>query len=172
MPVTRQESASYARFAYSPLDRAASSSFRILTLLPGEHHTPLSCTLSYEDWRNPAASYESVSYSWGDRFHNKNIHLNSHPFTVTSNLESALRHLRHEKPGSLRRLWVDAICINQEDYQERSQQVRQMYHIYNQAEQVIVWLGDANVDSYRALTFVNETLGPCFESVGFSCTDE
>jgi Heterokaryon incompatibility protein (HET) len=172
MPVTRQKSASYARFAYSPLDRAIASSFRVVTLLPGEYHTPLSCTLSHEDWRNPAAAYESVSYSWGDRLHTKNIHLNGHPFAVTANLESALRHLRHEHPGRLRRLWVDAICINQGDNQERSQQVRQMYHIYNQAEQVIVWLGDANVSSCRALTFLNESLAPCFESVGFSFTDE
>ena len=172
MPVTRQQLALYARFAYTPLDRAVASSFRIVTLLPGEHHSPLSCTLSHENGQNPVAPYESVSYSWGDRLHNKNIHLDSHPFAVTSNLESALRHLRHEEPGPLRRLWVDAICINQGDNQERGRQVRQMYDIYNQAEQVIVWLGDSNVDSYRALTFVNESLGPCFESIGFSCTDE
>jgi hypothetical protein len=172
MPVTRQKSASIASFAYSPLDIAVASSFRIVTLLPGKYNTPLSCTLSHEDWRNPIASYESVSYSWGDVLHKKSIQLNSRSFPVTSNLESALRHLRHEEPGPLRRLWVDAICINQGDTQERSQQVRQMFHIYNRAKQVIVWLGDANADNYKALTFVNESLGPCFESVGFSCTDE
>lgn len=172
MPVTRQQTASDAKFAYSPLDGAVASSFRIVTLLPGNHHAPLSFTLSHEDWRDPANSYESVSYFWGDHLHTKNIRLNGKHFQVTSNLESALRHLRHEEQGRHRRLWVDAICINQADIQERSQQVGQMFDIYNRAKQVIVWLGDGNPDSNKALTFIDTSLGPCFESVGFSCADE
>ncbi len=172
MPVTRSKTTSDARFAYSLLDGAVASSFRIVTLLPGEHHTPLSCTLSHEDWHDPTHSYEAISYFWGDHRHTKTIHVGGKPFQVTSNLESALRHLRHEEPDQQRRLWVDAICINQMDSQERSQQVSQMFHVYNKAKQVIVWLGDGSADSNKALDFINSSLRPCFESVGFSCTDE
>lgn len=172
MPVTRQKAASEAAFAYSPLDQALTSCFRIVTLLPGDHYSPLSCTLSQEDWRDPVGPYEAVSYFWGDRRRTKDLYINGKHFLVTSNLELALRHLRHEGRGQHRRLWVDAICINQADNQERSQQVRRMANIYNTAEQVIVWLGDANSESDKALTFINTILRPCFESVGFSCTDE
>jgi Heterokaryon incompatibility protein (HET) len=172
MPVTRQTTICAAQFAYSPLDRDVGSSFRIVTVLPGELHTPLSCTLSLEDWRNPTNSYEAVSYFWGERLHPKTIRIDGRSFQVTSNLESALQHLRHGEEGQHRRLWVDAICINQKDTQERGQQVRQMFHIYNGAKQVIIWLGNATLESNKALTFINTSLGPCFESVGFSCTDE
>lgn len=172
MPVTRQKTASETAFTYSPLDRAIASSFRIVTILPGEFQTPLSCTLSHEDWRNSPHTYESISYHWGDLLQAKIISLDGKPFQVTSNLESALRHLRHEEQDLQRRVWVDAICINQRDTEERGQQVRQMFNIYNRAEQVVVWLGDGSSDRTKALTFINTILAPAFEPVGFSCIDE
>jgi Heterokaryon incompatibility protein (HET) len=172
MPITRQNSASQAWSAYSPLDTTITSSFRIVTLLPGKRTSPLSCTLSHENWRDRPHSYEAISYFWGNRLHTKAIHIDGKPVQITVNLESALQHFRHEEGGEPRRLWVDAICINQADSQERSQQVRQMFQIYNRATQVNVWLGDGTPDSDRGLTFMNTSLAPCFESVGFSCTDE
>jgi Heterokaryon incompatibility protein (HET) len=172
MPITRQQAASNAKFAYSQLDRALTTSFRIVTLFPDDHHSPVLCTLSHEDWRSPVASYEAISYFWGDRKQTQTILINGKNFFVTSNLESALRHLRHGEQGQPLRFWIDAICINQADTHERSEQVRQMFHIYNRAERVIVWLGNATSDSNKALDFIKTSLGPCFESVGFSSVDE
>jgi len=60
-------------------------------------------------------------------------------FQVTSNLEAALRHLRYRHQP--RFLWVDAICINQSDPQERASQVLLMEFIYGMAFNVHVWLG-------------------------------
>lgn len=144
----------------------------MVTLLPGERNSPILCTLSHEDWRSPSHSYEAVSYFWGNHLYTKTVQIDGKPLQITSNLESVLRHLRHDEGKEPRRLWVDAICINQADGQERNQQVRQMFHIYHGAKQVNVWLGDGSPDSDRGLAFVNKMLGPCFESVGFSCTDE
>lgn len=172
MPITRQKAALDAQFVYTPLDKGSASSFRIITVLPGEYHTPITCTISQEEWRDPADCYEAISYSWGDRLHHKTIFIDEKSLRVTSNLESALRHLRHREQGQHLRLWVDAICINQTDSDERSQQVRQMFHIYNRAKQVIIWLGDETSDSKRAFNFIDTCLAPCFESVDFSCTDE
>lgn len=47
-----------------------------------------------------------------------------------------------------------------------------MFHFYNRAAQVIVWLGDGTSDGNRVLKFINHYLDPCYHSVGFSCTDE
>lgn len=58
---------------------------------------------------------------------------------ITKNLEQALRHIR--LPNHARRLWVDSICINQADLDERSLQVQRMRLIYKHAARVIVWLG-------------------------------
>jgi hypothetical protein len=51
-------------------------------------------------------------------------------------------------------LWADAICINQEDYVERSKQVVMMGEIYSQAKTVIVWLGEKDVHLPKALELV------------------
>ncbi|KLU88500.1 hypothetical protein MAPG_07485 [Magnaporthiopsis poae ATCC 64411] len=40
-----------------------------------------------------------------------------------------------------RHVWIDAICINQDDYSERSRQVGIMAQIYQRSLMTIVWLG-------------------------------
>jgi len=68
---------------------------------------------------------------------------------ITNNLAVALRHLRLRKKS--RTLWVDAICINQDDPVERSAEVLEMGSIYRNAQQVVIWLGPASHDSDLAL---------------------
>jgi Heterokaryon incompatibility protein (HET) len=77
------------------------------------------------------------------------IYLNGKLFKVTSSVALALRSLR----GTLRNriLWIDAICINQADLCERSQQVLHMCAIYSQASTVIVWLGPEDESSAVAI---------------------
>jgi hypothetical protein len=159
---------------YGPLSQAADSSFRVCTLLPGKRDDPISCRLSQDDWDSSKTSYEAISYVWGDQKSTRTINLNSKPFQVGSNLESVLRHLRQAGRGKEkeRRLWVDAICINQADLGERGHQVQQMFQIYHNASKVIVWLGDSDSRSELAFEFANKQLRPCLENVGYSCTDE
>lgn len=58
---------------------------------------------------------------------------------VTQNLATALIYLRHTSEARI--LWIDALCINQEDMEERSSQVARMADIYRLAHRVVVWLG-------------------------------
>jgi hypothetical protein len=65
---------------------------------------------------------------------------------VTENLNDALRALRFERKERI--LWVDALCINQNDKEEKSVQVAMMGEIYQKAHSVVVWLGkDKDGDS-------------------------
>lgn len=86
--------------------------------------------------------------------------LKDQPFQVTKNLEAALRNLRyrpiHSATSNDRVLWIDAICINQNDIQERNVQVRQMLDIYKSATRVVIWLGEGDRDSDKAMTFINK----------------
>jgi hypothetical protein len=77
------------------------------------------------------------------------IHINQHYFQITTNLHAAL--LRFRNPFVNRYLWLDAICINQEDREEKAQQIQLMYKIYSLAQCVMVWLGDATDTSGQAL---------------------
>lgn len=125
-------------FKYNPvnLDRP---SFRLMRLVKGLW-TEIECEL-FEAWLDPdiLIPYEALSYVWGGTDTPYKIYVNSCVMGVTSNLYSALQHLRYQDQDRI--LWIDAICIDQGNEKERGHQVRQMAGIYKAAEQVIVWLG-------------------------------
>jgi hypothetical protein len=107
-------------------------------------------------------SFEALSYTWGDPADREEIVVVSEEevsvredvLSVGRNLAQALRHLRYETKS--RTLWVDAICINQDDEIERSQQVRRASLIYEEARQVIVWLGLSTQESDVAISALKE----------------
>ncbi|MCJ1256837.1 hypothetical protein MMC24_004662 [Lignoscripta atroalba] len=140
-------------YSYSPLD-PTSRQIRLLVLRPAlRRSASIQCNLiqtSLDD--NP--TYEALSYTWGDPRITRTINLDGHNFLVTENLDDALRDIRHRT--SKRTVWVDAVCVNQADVPERNHQVRQMRHIYEMAQQVLVWLGGETADSVKALNFIKE----------------
>ena len=94
--------------------------------------------------------YEALSYTWGAASEGRSIVLNgSCTLPITDNLFRALRRLRW--PLKWRLLWVDAICINEEDVRERSAQIAIMREIYQRAKAVIVWLGEPRADDIQYL---------------------
>lgn len=69
--------------------------------------------------------------------------------SVTRNLGRALPYLRYtDRP---RVLWIDAICVNQNDLIERSKQVQRMANVFTQATRVVVWLGEESHNSKHAM---------------------
>lgn len=84
--------------------------------------------------------FEALSYTWGDPSRVSGLHLHGHPGLIglTASLTEALPHVT--KHSKTKRLWVDQLCINQIDTEERSIQVGLMAEIYQRATQVIIWL--------------------------------
>ena len=123
---------------YRPL-RVSQSEIRILVIRPSaDDPAPLQCALEYASLgSNPR--YVALSYCWGDQRLKEPIHIFDSTIQVTTNLARALRHLRQRQ--RVLRLWADAVCTNQDDLDERSQQVLAMSAIYRSAEEVIAWLG-------------------------------
>ena len=100
---------------YLPL---VGSCIRLLTLYPGSFHSPIKGQLEQVTLTTDCC-YEALSYVWGDKEDLSMITVNNEPFYITKNLECALRHLRYTE--CLRFLWIDAICINQRDDDEKSE---------------------------------------------------
>src|SRR5579859_2365609 len=73
---------------------------------------------------------------------------------ITQNLYLALHHLRFEDQDRI--LWIDAICIDQGNVEERGHQVRQMADIYKKAERVIIWLGPATHETNVVMRSMKE----------------
>jgi hypothetical protein len=112
-------------------------SIRMLTLNPGALDDPLQGSLTYFDIGS-GKEYETISYTWGEPNRNSEIRCGGKSIGITTSLAGALSRLRW--PNRKRRLWVDQICINQDDEEERSQQVQFMNRIYENASHVLVWL--------------------------------
>ncbi|KAI1759882.1 HET-domain-containing protein [Hypoxylon sp. FL1150] len=84
-------------------------------------------------------TYDALSYTWGNLEKTNHIIIDGESLDITNNLYMALTELR--SPTRSRRLWIDAICIDQENIQERNHQVHMMKRIFGSASSVIVWLG-------------------------------
>jgi hypothetical protein len=77
---------------------------------------------------------------------------------VTENLHEALLRLRYRYVERI--IWIDALCIHQEDEREKEQQIQLMAKIYGQASRVVVWLGETADKSDQALRNIRHAAGP------------
>jgi hypothetical protein len=93
--------------------------------------------------------YNALSYTWGDPTAVQTILCEGKVLRVTQNLHEALTE--YQKRGESAPLWADAICINQSDVTEKTEQVRLMRHVYIQADMVIIWLGQEQADDQVGL---------------------
>lgn len=133
---------------YSPLP---ADSVRFLRLLPGSDDNPgIRCNLITCKLLNSGSAhlYEALSYVWGPEDNQQSIEIDGRQVSVKANLYAALLHLQDRFFERI--LWVDAICINQNDNSEKAWQVQCMARIYAKASGVIVWLGEATHDSDQA----------------------
>jgi hypothetical protein len=101
--------------------------------------------------------YEALSYAWGDDAPSENIVIDGGVVKINTSLTAALRQFRH--PDRPRTLWADAICINQSDTHEKSQQVAQMADVYRLASRVLIWLGESTANTAAVFQFLGATAG-------------
>ncbi|KIW04372.1 uncharacterized protein PV09_04656 [Verruconis gallopava] len=133
---------------------------RLLLLYPGEGGDSLCCSLQVVDIENAPWEFEALSYVWGTEKSEVTLlcsndnHEILGELEITKNLERALRSLR--LPTLPRRLWIDAVCINQKDLAERARQVGYMRSVYKHAARVVVWLGEKSQMVRRAFSLAQE----------------
>ncbi|KUJ18559.1 uncharacterized protein LY89DRAFT_732116 [Mollisia scopiformis] len=138
---------------YAPLDEVAHE-IRLVTLHPARRFKdPVRISLSIAPFTSGRVpQFEALSYAWGAHEHTSTIFVGEKGFetlSVTENLGIALPYLRYkDKP---RVLWIDAICVNQRDPEERSKQVKRMADIYSSAARVIAWLGPSSETTATAI---------------------
>ncbi|KAL4722251.1 hypothetical protein ACLX1H_011032 [Fusarium chlamydosporum] len=143
-------SADDQKFPYEPLD-PRDFSIRVLQVQPGDVSDPLSCTLvNYAD--ATVEGWTCLSYTWGTEPPTKEITINGVPFPVRSNVYNFLRQAQRQRPMNL---WIDSICINQADIDERNSQVELMSSIFSEAKLVVVWLGQSSPALERAFRLLS-----------------
>jgi len=123
---------------------------RILELQSGNWDDSLDCQL--EIGNVDYSIYEALSYTWRAPPDTRHLTVNGVKIDIRENLYWALMYLRPPVGERPRRLWVDAICINQgEDNSEKDEQLPLMGDIYREATRVLAWLGKPDQKSENAL---------------------
>ncbi|KAG7286788.1 hypothetical protein NEMBOFW57_009104 [Staphylotrichum longicolle] len=118
---------------------------RLVELLPGRDDDPLVCHLHAVDLE-AEPDYETISHCWGAPVFDAELRVQEEgSLAITALLASALRQMR--LPDRPRMLWVDVICVNQQDVEERTVQVQLMNRVYHQCRGVLIWLGDGTPES-------------------------
>jgi hypothetical protein len=115
---------------------------------PGQRHA-----LWMKDLTVPI-TYTALSYTWGEPKFDAKFECDGYVKMITKSLESALRHFRQEDRAVV--MWVDQICIDQGNKEEKAQQVPLMSQIYENAINTAIWLGDADDDSDTALRLLED----------------
>lgn len=151
------------RYPYQKL--LSAQHFRVLELFPRRQKLPFELKFKAPKYKYllgslsahtlaDAPDYECLSYVWGTEHSDRVLWLDQQVIAISTNLDKALGRLRHETES--RFLWVDFVCINQQDFEERKQQVQLMYRIFCQAKRVIAYLGEEADGSQNVPNFLRQ----------------
>lgn len=133
---------------------------RILVVEPASSaDEPIVCSLVTTPLSS-APPFDALSYCWGAETSREVLRIDGllgGDLSVSRSVVAALRRLRPKEQASKLAIWIDQICINQRDFDERKEQVRLMAEIYSGAARVHVWLGEGDVATWTALRIVRNT---------------
>ncbi|KAJ1337193.1 HET domain-containing protein [Microdochium nivale] len=126
-------------FTHRPF--TSTSQIRLLHILPRGNSNVVRCSMVHVDLDHEVPVFEAMSYTWSNPKRTHTIYIDGHPFRTTKNAHDLLWDCSPlYKP---RPVWIDSVCINQDDLAEKSLQVQRMAYIYKRAVRVAVWLGTA-----------------------------
>lgn len=100
--------------------------------------------------------YTAVSHTWGDGRSSRQILVNGRPVLIRSNLYDFLEVMERRRDDADQLLWIDQLCIDQDQTVERNHQVQLMADIFSRAEQVIAWLGMDTSNTKIAITALTD----------------
>ena len=124
------------KFSYDPLDQSADS-IRLVKVLPTSDQDLLKLEIRHA---NLSAKYTALSYTWGPPDGVRAVLINKMGSEVRYNLWHFLNTMRLENQTG--EFWIDALCIDQLNVDEKNHQVQRMGDIYTKAEAVFAWLGE------------------------------
>jgi hypothetical protein len=118
---------------------------RVVTVHPGAATDHLTCSLNTVQLQHHPSSlqrnYEALSYVWGCPARLVRIRCYQEPepawLAITESLEFALLNLRNVQEP--RTMWIDSICIDQDNHEEKGDQIKLMANIYSRASTVVIW---------------------------------
>lgn len=143
------------KYVYKQLDDSVNG-IRLVSIVQRQDRKRIHLKLESVRIDEAYGQYEAVSYTWGPEWPRRHIIINGKTQVVRDNLWRCLKHL-HDHKLQRSRLWIDSICINQSDDDEKAKQVASMGRIFASASRVLIWLGSTSLQTYLT-TSGNESL--------------
>lgn len=146
------------RYRYSPLETDDAIRLLILDAAP-DPEDPLSGSLAQHAAITEALDYWAISYVWGEQDFHHTLELREEDgdisyLKITSSVNTVLKRFRNSHTPQ--NLWIDAICLNQDDETEKAHQVPVMGRIYEKAGGVHIWLGAEDKHTASIFGFLHE----------------
>lgn len=124
---------------------------------------------SYDLESRDTPRFTTLSYEWGSPHYSHNVTLDGHVVPVLDKLWPVLNTLCDAAEFSQHKwYWIDSICINQKDLQERASQVQLMQRIFAQSEDTVSWLGECDPEIEEGIDFLKTLAASHAEIVAFS----
>jgi len=147
--------------------QSAVQEIRVLCIDPDRHvsdHTPLRGELKHISLEDvPIKHFVAVSYCWGTSKKRAPIVIDGQNATIPQTAAVAIRNLSKVSPYPL---WIDAVCIDQNNLQEKSQQVAMMKDVYSKAVSVLIWLGPAQRSTADSIASIEKIHEQCLGATG------
>ena len=164
-------------FVHEPFEDSRSQ-IRLLRMLPSSNSNEdrLQYSISTYDF-NRVGEFIAISYTWGDPNNEQVVHIDDKICPVRRNCYYVLKNIyQHWKLGRIQAdlLWIDSVCINQKDREEKSIQVSFMGEIYAKAAEVLACVGPHADDSefvFEKASEVNELRYECSHNEDYLCQD-
>jgi hypothetical protein len=127
---------------YTALDHQGRQ-VRFITVEPGFPEECIKCHVTIVSLLlDPLPPYETISYVWGNSSLRRSVIVDGHALDVPASTEHVLRRMRSTQQARV--LWIDSICINQNDKADRDYQVALMCDIYSRATKCLIWIGEVD----------------------------
>ena len=125
-------------------------------------HAPLRCELKSVSLQDtPIVHFHAVSYCWGTSKKRARVVIDGQDVTIPQVAAVAIRNLGKV---SFHPLWIDAVCIDQNNLQEKSRQVGMMKDVFSKAASVLIWLGPAQRSTANAIASIERIHKQCLEA--------
>lgn len=155
-----------SKFIYQPIRNPRE--VRLVKILPGARRAKVKCDLEHAFLDHDLPEYDALSYCWGDASQKVSVTCNEQSLEITKDLFTAILRFRHKDKTI--RIWIDQLCIDQENIEERGNQVQLMRDIYSRALTTIVWLGgeaDQSALAFKHMERLKKRLQPMLSNEVF-----
>lgn len=138
-----------AAYRHAPLNPSKAHDMRLARSLPSQADSEIALTLANVSLDEVKVTYDAISYMWGSQQPLHQVIVDGQSLALRGNIYAFLRHCTRSDL-QVTHLWIDSVCIDQDNTSDKNAQVGLMGKIFGKAKRVFIWLGEPSETGYLA----------------------